>query len=416
MAADATRTPSTWCSWAAAPGPHGGRLGAAAGGAWSWRASDRRRRRAPARRRGRRARHGRSAPLDISQAAHRRRDPRRHRLRRQVRGRQADRPADDRVLRQPALQGAWASPRASTSACACGAWAARPPRSSTASCWPSCRARTPPTRWATRRCARSSGEISGLAFLVRERGVVVSLTCGTGQCTEPGSCCKLAKLVESRLPDLPSRRPRRRPGRTGAAASRTIAQPGRRTNERAPRGCLPPAVAAAGRGGAAGARGLRPGDHARGPHRSGRRWPRRCTRCWRSGLARPLGLFEPVACSRRRRCPTTAALAEGAARRAGSRGRLPPGRRRRRHVDGLGGRRQRHRQDAGRARTEHASTTPAAARVCARAAASRELGQSLRLLFDGGRLARRRRPGTDFNLDGPPSTEWLQSAPRTTSG
>jgi hypothetical protein len=48
-----------------------------------------------------------------------------------------------------------------------------------------------------------SGEINGLAFLVRERGVVASLTCGAAQCTEPAQLYKLAKLVESRLPDLP---------------------------------------------------------------------------------------------------------------------------------------------------------------------------------------------------------------------
>jgi hypothetical protein len=48
-----------------------------------------------------------------------------------------------------------------------------------------------------------SGEIHGLAFLVRERGVVASLTCGTSQCPEHAQLLKLAKLVESRLPDLP---------------------------------------------------------------------------------------------------------------------------------------------------------------------------------------------------------------------
>jgi hypothetical protein len=48
-----------------------------------------------------------------------------------------------------------------------------------------------------------SGEINGLAFLVRERGVVASLTCGAAQCTESAQLLKLAKLVESRLPDLP---------------------------------------------------------------------------------------------------------------------------------------------------------------------------------------------------------------------
>jgi hypothetical protein len=49
-----------------------------------------------------------------------------------------------------------------------------------------------------------TGQINGLAYLVRDRGVVVSLTCGTAQCTEAGQLLKLAKLVESRLPDLPA--------------------------------------------------------------------------------------------------------------------------------------------------------------------------------------------------------------------
>jgi hypothetical protein len=47
-----------------------------------------------------------------------------------------------------------------------------------------------------------SGAVNGLAYLVRERGAVVSITCGTSQCTEPGMLLRLAKLVESRLPDL----------------------------------------------------------------------------------------------------------------------------------------------------------------------------------------------------------------------
>jgi hypothetical protein len=47
-----------------------------------------------------------------------------------------------------------------------------------------------------------SGEINGLAFLVRERGVVASLTCGSAQCPEPAQLLKLAKLVESRLLEL----------------------------------------------------------------------------------------------------------------------------------------------------------------------------------------------------------------------
>jgi hypothetical protein len=54
-----------------------------------------------------------------------------------------------------------------------------------------------------------SGPVNGLAFLVRERGTVVSLTCGTSQCTEPGMLLRLAKLVESRLPELPNAEPPR---------------------------------------------------------------------------------------------------------------------------------------------------------------------------------------------------------------
>jgi hypothetical protein len=63
-----------------------------------------------------------------------------------------------------------------------------------------------------------SGAVSGLAFLVRERGAVVSLTCGSGQCTEPGMLLRLAKLVESRLPDLQV--PVEEPNKVGPALPR----------------------------------------------------------------------------------------------------------------------------------------------------------------------------------------------------
>jgi hypothetical protein len=52
-----------------------------------------------------------------------------------------------------------------------------------------------------------SGGIAGLVYLVRERGVVVSMTCGGSQCAEPAQLTKLAKLVESRLPELPEAGP-----------------------------------------------------------------------------------------------------------------------------------------------------------------------------------------------------------------
>ena len=46
------------------------------------------------------------------------------------------------------------------------------------------------------------GEVVGLAFLLRERGVVVQVSCGTSQCTDPGMVLRLAKLVESHLGEL----------------------------------------------------------------------------------------------------------------------------------------------------------------------------------------------------------------------
>jgi len=49
-----------------------------------------------------------------------------------------------------------------------------------------------------------SGGIAALVYIVRERGVVVSMTCGGSQCTEPGQLVKLAKLVESKIPELPA--------------------------------------------------------------------------------------------------------------------------------------------------------------------------------------------------------------------
>ena len=48
-----------------------------------------------------------------------------------------------------------------------------------------------------------SGNIGGLVFLVRDRGIVVSLTCGSDQCADPAQLATIGKLVESRLSDLP---------------------------------------------------------------------------------------------------------------------------------------------------------------------------------------------------------------------
>jgi hypothetical protein len=66
-----------------------------------------------------------------------------------------------------------------------------------------------------------SGTIAGLVYLVRERGVVVSMTCGSAQCTEPGQLVKLAKLVESKLPELPPESPAPEPAVPPAAEDPT---------------------------------------------------------------------------------------------------------------------------------------------------------------------------------------------------
>ncbi len=46
------------------------------------------------------------------------------------------------------------------------------------------------------------GEVLGLAFLLRERGLVVQISCGKSQCTELGMVLRLAKLVESHIGEL----------------------------------------------------------------------------------------------------------------------------------------------------------------------------------------------------------------------
>jgi hypothetical protein len=46
--------------------------------------------------------------------------------------------------------------------------------------------------------------VTGVAFLLRDRGAVVSVTCGVAQCTDPEMVLRLAKLVESHLSELPA--------------------------------------------------------------------------------------------------------------------------------------------------------------------------------------------------------------------
>jgi len=48
-----------------------------------------------------------------------------------------------------------------------------------------------------------TADVSGVAFLLRERGAVVSVTCGIAQCPDAAMVLRLAKLVESHLSELP---------------------------------------------------------------------------------------------------------------------------------------------------------------------------------------------------------------------
>jgi hypothetical protein len=43
------------------------------------------------------------------------------------------------------------------------------------------------------------GDVLGLAFLLREKGLVVQLSCGTSQCTESVMLLRLAKLIDSHV-------------------------------------------------------------------------------------------------------------------------------------------------------------------------------------------------------------------------
>lgn len=53
------------------------------------------------------------------------------------------------------------------------------------------------------------GEVAGLAFLLRERGLVVQVSCGVSQCTDASMVLRLAKLVESHIGELAGHEPRR---------------------------------------------------------------------------------------------------------------------------------------------------------------------------------------------------------------
>ena len=47
-------------------------------------------------------------------------------------------------------------------------------------------------------------DVNGIAFLLRDRGAVVSVTCGVSQCPDPEMVVRLGKLVESHLSELPA--------------------------------------------------------------------------------------------------------------------------------------------------------------------------------------------------------------------
>jgi hypothetical protein len=46
------------------------------------------------------------------------------------------------------------------------------------------------------------GDVLGLAFLLRDKGVVVQISCGTSQCTDGDMVLRLSKLVESHVSEL----------------------------------------------------------------------------------------------------------------------------------------------------------------------------------------------------------------------
>jgi hypothetical protein len=63
-------------------------------------------------------------------------------------------------------------------------------------------AATPTEEIGDRSIRARGGEVLGLAFLLRERGVVVQISCGVLQCTDAAMILRLGKLVESHLGEL----------------------------------------------------------------------------------------------------------------------------------------------------------------------------------------------------------------------
>jgi hypothetical protein len=70
------------------------------------------------------------------------------------------------------------------------------------------------------------GDVLGLAFLLREKGLVVQLSCGTSQCTEPSMLLRLAKLVESHVGE-----PRSAEEKSAGSRPEGSPQPGKKPGE-----------------------------------------------------------------------------------------------------------------------------------------------------------------------------------------
>ena len=230
-----------------------------------------------------------------------------------------------------------------------------------------------------------SGSIAGLVYLVRERGVVVSMTCGAAQCTEPGQLVKLAKLVESRLPELPAEAPRasrpaprRRPedGRHEDGACR-VPDGGRRAGAGACARAYDPATTHAGL--------TERAALASGLHRVLSR-----------ALSRPLGLFEPIALSLDEMAQAQAQSLEARLAALDPRRAAAPGPRRRRAGAGVGDRRLRHRHHAGGARPGFLLRPEPGGRAVAGGRLT-SLGNTLGLLLDSPAACARCSPA-------PPST------------
>ncbi|MBN2576895.1 MAG: hypothetical protein JXP73_20195 [Deltaproteobacteria bacterium] len=65
-------------------------------------------------------------------------------------------------------------------------------------------AATPSDEVGDRAVRARGGDVAGLAFLLRDKGLVIQVSCGTAQCTDADMVLRLARLVESHVGELAS--------------------------------------------------------------------------------------------------------------------------------------------------------------------------------------------------------------------